>query len=85
MANGRRHSTDSNGRRKSPNLLMNAMKKSERRKLSKDGLLLDALEWTVDDWLDLHRAIDSAISKIRERHANRIDSVLDRQRPNLQR
>lgn len=38
-------------------------------KLSRNGLPLDANDWTVQDWLDLHEAIEGVIQKVGARHA----------------
>lgn len=45
------------------------MKKSERRKLSPDGLPIDPREWLAEDWSDLHEAIERIKKRIRDRHA----------------
>ena len=35
----------------------------------KDGLPIDANEWTEDDWRDLHRAMERVRKRVKERHA----------------
>lgn len=45
------------------------MKKSERRKLSPDGLPIDPREWLAEDWRDLHEAIERIKKRVGERHA----------------
>lgn len=45
------------------------MTKRERRRLSDDGLPIDAKAWTEADWRDLHEAIETMKRKVSERHA----------------
>lgn len=44
------------------------MTKRERRRLSPDGLPVDAREWTEDDWRDLHEAMETVKRKVAKRH-----------------
>lgn len=41
------------------------MRKSERRKLSPDGLPIDPREWLAEDWRDLHEAFEQIKKRIR--------------------
>lgn len=47
------------------------MTKRERRRLSDDGLPIDAKAWTEADWRDLHEAIETMKRKVSERHARK--------------
>lgn len=38
-------------------------------RLSRDGLPLDARDWTAEDWRDLHKAIETVKRKVKARHA----------------
>ena len=38
-------------------------------KLDRDGIPIDARDWTEADWQDLHNAIERAKNAIRKRHA----------------
>lgn len=38
-------------------------------KLTRDGLPVDANDWTAADWQDLHEAIEAVKRKVRARHA----------------
>lgn len=40
-------------------------------KLTREGVPVDAKDWTVADWKDLHEAIESVKRKIAERHDGR--------------
>lgn len=62
---------------------MNGMKeKSDRRKKSirytEDGLPRDVNDWTVEDWIDLHKGMEAIKRKIRQRHATKKDQVADK-------
>ncbi len=53
---------------------MNGMKaKAARRRkmirLTAEGLPRDPNDWDVDDWADLHKAIEKIKAKVRARHA----------------
>lgn len=50
------------------------MRKGEN-KLNRDGLPIDARDWTEADWQDLHEAIERIKQRIAERHrrANHVD------------
>jgi hypothetical protein len=37
-------------------------------KLDRDGIPIDARDWTTADWQDLHNAIERAKNAIRKRH-----------------
>jgi hypothetical protein len=37
-------------------------------KLNKDGVPLDAKDWTVEDWRDLHRTIERIKKRVAKRH-----------------
>jgi hypothetical protein len=39
-----------------------------RVKLNRDGIPIDARDWTEADWQDLHNAIERAKNAIRKRH-----------------
>ena len=43
-------------------------------KLSRDGIPLDAKDWTEADWQDLHNAIEMAKDAIRKRHSASSDA-----------
>jgi hypothetical protein len=47
------------------------MTKRELRnsRFTEDGLPKDGREWTVDDWRDLHEAMETVKRKVSERHA----------------
>jgi hypothetical protein len=45
------------------------MTKRERRRLSDDGLPIDAKAWTEADWRDLHRAMETVRWLVGHRHA----------------
>lgn len=52
---------------------MNGMKaKAERLKhdrlFTRDGIPRNAIDWTVEDWRDLHRAIEKVKRSISKRH-----------------
>jgi len=52
---------------------MNGMKaKAARKRLAakfnEHGLPVDANDWTVEDWIDLHTALELAYKKIATRH-----------------
>ena len=52
---------------------MNGMKKKALQKrhaarYTCDGIPRDACKWTVKDWADLHRAMESVRAKIAARH-----------------
>lgn len=44
---------------------------SKQVKLSRDGIPVDAKDWTAADWQDLHRAIERAKALIRKRHSTK--------------
>lgn len=50
------------------------MTKRERRRLSPDGLPVDAREWNADDWRDLHEAMETVRRLVGDRHAG-VESV----------
>jgi hypothetical protein len=37
-------------------------------KVNKDGLPLDAKDWTVEDWRDLHQTIERIKKRVAKRH-----------------
>lgn len=41
------------------------------KRLNRDGLPVDAREWTAADWQDLHEAIEGVKRKVKARHAAR--------------
>jgi hypothetical protein len=43
-------------------------------KLSRDGIPIDAKDWTAADWQDLHNAIERAKNAIRKRHGAASDA-----------
>lgn len=43
-------------------------------KLSRDGIPIDARDWTAADWQDLHNAIERAKNAIRKRHSAASDA-----------
>ena len=46
-----------------------ARKRREKKsKLTWEGILIDPLKWTEQDWRELHEAIKAAIEKIAARH-----------------
>ncbi len=45
------------------------MKQTQKRKrLTADGLPIDISDWTVEDWIDLHRGFEAIKRKIAKRH-----------------
>ena len=46
-------------------------------KLTKDGLPVDAKDWTAADWQDLHEAMESVKRKVAKRHAINASSEED--------
>lgn len=45
------------------------MKKPKSKKLNRDGLPLDARDWTEADWRELHEAIKRIKRNVAARHA----------------
>ena len=43
-------------------------------KLDRDGIPIDARDWTTADWQDLHNAIERAKNAIRKRHSAASDA-----------
>jgi hypothetical protein len=37
-------------------------------KLNKDGVPMDAKDWTVEDWRDLHQTIERIKKRVAKRH-----------------
>ncbi len=42
----------------------------KKPRLNREGLPINRLDWTREDWQDLHEALEAAFAKIRERHKN---------------
>lgn len=50
------------------------MTKKEKRRLSPDGLPIDARDWTEADWQDLHEAIERVKRNVAARHKPKEES-----------
>lgn len=49
-------------------------RREAKHRMTEDGLLRDAREWSEEDWRDLHEAIDRAKRRIAARHRLRAES-----------
>ncbi len=47
----------------------------------RDGLPTDARDWTVEDWADLHRAMQWVMARVRRRHQEKEDSDGNEEQP----
>lgn len=46
--------------------------KRDTKRLSRDGLPVDARDWTEADWRDLHEAVEDVKRKVAQRHAEQM-------------
>lgn len=49
-------------------------KVEKKIKLNSEGLPVDANDWTVEDWIDLHTGLQKIFKKISARHSTKPDA-----------
>lgn len=49
--------------------------------LARCGVPLRTADWTIEDWMDLYLAMESAIAKIKKRHATPAPEPISQQPP----